>query len=164
MEVQPCVVRAASDAAGRVELSGMPSGTYRLRASGPGMPPGEVEFTVGPSGTTTIGALTFGPVGEVVGVVTGRGGAPKASTTLLLFDAKPQRLPLPLRAQLMNLSGTDGFVLTDRHGRYRVPALAVGKWALDDWTGPDRRQQARNPTAFTVEAGGTVTCDLAVSR
>lgn len=156
------LVVAASDAAGRVDFPGLPAGSYQMQTVGAGGPPGSVEFRVHAAGTSTIGAITFQPVGEVRGVVTGPDGAPMAAAAFALIGqtAQARRLPAALRVQIAMADGGASVVLTDRRGRFRIPAIAAGTWALAQRLGTGAPGRARDVTTFDVEPGATVTCDL----
>jgi hypothetical protein len=155
---------SASDASGRIDVPGLPAGSYQVIVSdGLGLE-GTARVEVPAGGEATIEALTFAPAGEVSGVVRGGDGTPVGGVQLMLGIDQPgpagRRLPARIQARLAGMT-----VLTDRSGRFRVGGLAPGDWKMCEVGSPvSRPGVVPAMVSFTVEAGQKVAADLDVGK
>ncbi|HEX6812849.1 MAG TPA: carboxypeptidase-like regulatory domain-containing protein [Planctomycetota bacterium] len=152
-------VVTATDAAGRLDVAGLPAGSYLLTVSAGAVPMGKVAVEVPAGGTTAVGALEWAPMGEVRGVVTRTGGKPVPSAMLFAAMSDPNvRRP---RAMIFNrISAGPVSVLTDRHGRYRIPYTTAGEWMLTPCAGGDPAAVARSLVHVTVEERKVATVNV----
>jgi hypothetical protein len=154
-------VRSASDAAGRIELAGLPTGSYRLTASGSCLQ-GTVEVTTKVGTPGIVGKLTFAPNGEIIGGVTDAAGEPAPGTQVIIYGASARKLPRGLRPQTGE--APTGIVLTDRRGHFRIPRIADGDWALVPRNPAAPRAKQPEPVQLKVDAGTRHEVDLRTER
>ncbi|HEU4417721.1 MAG TPA: carboxypeptidase-like regulatory domain-containing protein, partial [Planctomycetota bacterium] len=86
--IQPVCIVTATDAAGRLDLAALPSGTYAFEATGFGMPAGRGQVVITAGEGVAPPVLTFAAAGEVRGTVTGAGEA-LPSVTFLREEGQP---------------------------------------------------------------------------
>jgi hypothetical protein len=153
------VVITATDAAGRLDVAGLPAGSYVLTVLAGAVPLGKVAVDVPAGGTAEVGALEWAATGEVRGVVTGAGGTPLPSAMMFAASSRPNRRRVPPML-LQQISAGAVSVLTDRHGQYRFPYTTAGEWILTPWAGGNRAAVATNPVQVTVEERKVATVDV----
>jgi hypothetical protein len=147
-------VLTATDPAGRIEVTGLPTGSYQVVVHGTTGVEGTARVDVPAAGEGTPGPMTFAPVGEVRGVLLGEEGRPLAG------------VPLTLRADITRKGGAvrhmlnGKAILTDRNGRFRAPGLGVGRWGIV--LGDDPRGALAE--MFQVEEGASVELELKGAR
>jgi hypothetical protein len=152
-------VITATDAAGRLDVSGLPPGDYVLVAGGGIVPTGRVGVVVPEGGAAALDALEWAAVGEVRGVVTDGSGTPLPSLMLFaMVDQRQQRLPPALRARMIDQSGMP--ILTDRRGQYRIPCATEGSWVVVPRAGGNGQGAAARQVTVTVEARKVATVDV----
>ncbi|HEX6813934.1 MAG TPA: carboxypeptidase-like regulatory domain-containing protein [Planctomycetota bacterium] len=149
-------VETATDAAGRLDVAGLPAGRYTVLVTRLGLPEGSAEVDVEIGRESTLPALQFAAAGEVIGIVRGADGNPMPSGVFGV--GAPPKGRGAARVPWMVNNGAP--VLTDRHGRYRVPGLAEGTWYVGAWTGPNELQNVRNPLSFAIEAKRSIQFDF----
>ena len=156
-------VITATDAAGRLDVAGLPAGSYVLTVVAGAVRMGRVAVDVPAGGTAEVGALEWAPTGEVRGVVTGAGGRPVPSAMLIAVASQPnRRMPPAMRWHMLGDRAVS--VLTDRQGRFRIPYTTAGLWNLVPWAGNARVDATTRPVEVTVEERKVTTVDLATDR
>jgi hypothetical protein len=149
------IVETATNAAGVIDVAGLPPGRYQISASQlDRIGTGTVDIVAG--GVAAPGALQFAPVGELRGVANGADGRALPSAGLWIHKKDPRAAARERAlAAGMLLAPTSVVYLTDRHGNFRIPFVAEGEWAvmLQPPIGAKPRAVAVASSSFTVEAG-----------
>ena len=150
---EPVRIVTATDAAGRLDVAALPSGTYAFEASGFGMPAGHGHVVIKARQEVAPPELTFAAVGEVRGTVTGAG------------EALPSVAFVREKGELRRSWRGDGNVpvLTDRNGRFRVPGLAEGTWRMAP-RAANGEAAVKDQVSFTIGADRVTTSDVTIDR
>lgn len=164
-------VDTAANAAGVVDIAGLPPGRYRLMASQLDLV-GIATVDIVAGGVAAMGPLEFPKVGELRGVATDGAGHPQASIVLAVIDAKEMQQRARMRGLALAQGIPQGVRLTDRNGNFRVPSLSEGEWAVASIGRSGAviaHRGAAQPAAavsapVTVEAGKVARVDLAVPQ
>ena len=156
-------VITATDAAGRLDVAGLPPGNYLLTIGSGAVRLGKAAVDVPAGGAAVVGAIEWVPTGEVRGVVNDASGQPVPSAMLFAITPQPkQRMPAAMRIHMIEDGGV--LVLTDRHGRFRIPHTTAGEWILTPRARGARAGAQANFVQATVEARGVTTVDLTADR
>jgi hypothetical protein len=156
-------VITATDAAGRLDVAGLPPGSYLLTVSSGNVRLAKVAVDVPAGDAAVVGALEWTPTGEVSGVVNDAGGQTVPSVMLFAVPPQPkQRRVAAMRGLLIEGGGVP--VLTDRHGRFRIPYTTAGEWILTPQARGARAGAAANAVPVTVEELKVATVELTTDR
>ncbi|MBL8752554.1 MAG: hypothetical protein JNK15_04570 [Planctomycetes bacterium] len=120
-------VESATDAGGRVLVTGLPDGLHTVHVHTPSARgTRKVEIVAGQ--VARIEPLVFEEAGEAFGVVTDPTGRPLPGMSLVGSYGKMLRMP-----KGMMVRGRGAMTepwLTDRNGRFRIPYMPAGRWEL----------------------------------
>lgn len=148
---------SATDAAGRIDIAGIPAGHYTMTTTSATGLTGLLAFDLEAGQETAPGKLEFDPGGEVRGRVTDASGKPAASVAVSV-SVDGRRLPRNRLVRMRMAQGGARVVMTDSLGRFRLPMVRDGHWVAYVWG----LQNIRNgviANTFTV-AGKRVNLDL----
>lgn len=151
------VLNSATDAAGRVDVGGLPAGEYRVIVAGERCI-GSADVVLRDGGAADFGQLALTRLGSIEGVVCDERGQALPGAWLQ-FHWQPQRRPGGVSPPPI---GVPSVARTDRDGRFRIHLRAAGTWAVVVRTlgTPPLGATAR----VEVAEGETSTIDLAVGR
>lgn len=144
-------VVTAADAGGRIELSGLPPGDYRITATGSDGRIGRASVRVVAGQTVEPEPLAFDPGAALSGVVFDDDGAPAALAELVVmppFDRRRRQRP-----------GQTYRVTSGADGRYRLPFVAAGEYVVVS-TSLQARVRMQGVATVEIEDGKPVVFDV----